>query len=301
MAVLVPRHFDALAALRSEGLPIAVHKSQPARRIGLLNLMPDKKATERQFARLFSRIGFDTALIPLRMATHQPTHCERTYLDRVYHSVSPQLLDSLDALVVTGAPVERLPFDNVDYWTEFTEMLDHLAQRRVDTLFLCWSAQAALFHGHGVDKHTLDNKAFGVFPQWVFNPASPLSKDLGHCFPTPVSRHSSIHTSDVLAQTNLQLIAGSDATGPALVTDPSARQTFMFNHLEYETTTLHEEYMRDRRINRKTDSPRNYYRDGYPANSWSAHGHLFFRNWMFQLASTRGDPVEASNAIGIAA
>ncbi len=301
MAVFVPKHFAAAATLASEDLMIAEHGSQPALRIGLLNLMPNKKATERQFARVFSQTGNDIALVPMRMATHTPTHCEQAYLDRVYDIVSPQLLDTLDGLVVTGAPVEQLPFESVDYWAEFTEVLDHLTRNRTNTLFICWSAQAALYHNHGICKHTLDSKAFGVYPQWVLDPSSSLTERFGDCFATPVSRHTSVHALDVLTRTDLQLIAGCDATGPALVTDPSARQAFMFNHLEYETTTLHEEYLRDRRTNRKADRPKNYYCNGDPLNHWSTHGQRFFGNWISGLSSMRTKFSVAKNSIGIAA
>lgn len=301
MAVFVPKHFAAAATLASEGHMIAEHRSQSARRIGLLNLMPDKKATERQFARVLNQTGKDIALVPLRMASHTPTHCERDYLDQVYDIVSPQSLGTLDGLVVTGAPVEQLPFESVDYWAEFTEVLDHLTLRRTDTLFICWAAQAALFHNHGICKHTLDRKASGVYPQWVLDPSSSLTDGLTDCFETPVSRHSYVHTLDVLSRKGLQLIAGSDATGPALIAAPSARQAFMFNHLEYETGTLHEEYLRDRRTHRRADRPENYYCRDSPVNNWSKHGQRFFRNWISGLSSPRASAAAAKRTIGIAA
>lgn len=301
MAVFVPKHFAAAATLASEGHMIAEYRSQSALRIGLLNLMPDKKATERQFARIFSLAGKDIALVPIRMASHMPTHCERTYLDQVYDVVSPQSLGTLDGLVVTGAPVEQLPFESVNYWTEFTEVLDHLTQMRTDTLFICWAAQAALFHNHGIRKHTFDRKASGVYPQWVLDPSSSLTDGLSDCFETPVSRHSYVHTLDVLSRTDLQLIAGCDATGPALIAAPSVRQSFMFNHLEYETGTLHEEYLRDRRTQRKADRPENYYCRDSPVNNWSTHGQRFFRNWISGLSSPCTNSSLAKNTIGIAA
>lgn len=301
MTVFVPKHFAATATLKSEGVMIAEHGSQLTLRVGLLNLMPDKKVTERQFARVFSQTGIDITLVPMHMATHTPTHCKLAYLDRVSKIVSPDLLDTLDALVVTGAPVEHLPFEMVDYWTEFTELLDHLTRNGTDTLFICWSAQAALYHNHGIGKHSLDSKAFGVFPQWVLDPNSSLTRNFEDVFTTPVSRHSSVHTLDVLARTDLQLLAGCDTTGPALVTDPSARQVFMFNHLEYETSTLHTEYLRDCRSNQTADRPKNYYCDGNPLNNWSAHGQRFFGNWISGLSPLHDKTALADGTIGIAA
>lgn len=301
MTVFVPKSLAARRTLEDEGLMICEGRSPTALRIGLLNLMPDKKTTERQFARVLGQAGCDIELVPLSMRTHVPSHCERTYLNQIYRTVSPAIIDTLDGLVVTGAPVEKLRFDQVDYWREFAGLLDHLDRRPIDTLFVCWSAQAALYHRHGIGKHMLSRKAFGVEPQWVIDTSLPLVEGLGDCFATPVSRHTSVHTLDILIHPDIRLVAGCDATGPALVTDQKARQVYMFNHLEYETQTLHEEFLRDRRACRKAPRPKNFYRNNVPVNEWSTHGQRFFANWLSGLSSAYIGRTDQLGAIEIAA
>lgn len=287
MTLFVPVGFASLGDLVAQGDPVAAGQSPKALKIGLLNLMPRKRTTERQFAAMFARAETDIELVLLNMATHVPKNCDQSYLEQVYRPISDGILETLDGLIITGAPIEHLDFPQVGYWREFTHILDRLRRIDLTSLFICWSAQAALFHFYGVQKQVLDAKAFGVYPQWIIEAGSPsangLVRGLKDGFDTPVSRHSTICPLDILKHAELSLIAGSDMAGVSLVGDLSANFNYMFNHLEYETHTLHAEYQRDIECGTEIDPPANCpilnNADLEPANTWRRSAISFFNNW----------------------
>lgn len=287
MSVFIPKGFARMQDLLSEGCCLIAGQSDHALRIGLLNLMPEKKIAERQFARMLNASPLDTQLLPLKLASHAPRHCETAYMDKVYQLATREKVASLDGLIITGAPVEHLDFADVDYWCELSGLLDSLKVLDVQTLFICWAAQAALYRYYGIAKHRLAQKAFGVFPQYVFEPGCDLVAGIDRKFPTPVSRHTTTHTMDILQHRPLRLVAGSHQSGPALIDDRDTNSTYMFNHLEYESDTLQQEYLRDLRKQDAMVAQPDKKRLAPPASiderSWEPSARRFFVNWLARM------------------
>jgi homoserine O-succinyltransferase len=198
---------------------------------------------------------------------------------------------SVDGLIVTGAPVEHLPFEAVTYWTQLTEIMDWARTGGIASYHLCWAAQAALYHFHGVPKHPLANKMFGLFEQSVQNPDNPLLRGFGNTFKTPVSRHTEVRREDLPAAAGLEILADSAESGLCLIDDRRNAATYMFNHLEYDAATLGDEYQRDLRSGKVIQPPCYYFTGGerktVPPNTWRIHARLLFRNWLRELGLRR--------------
>ncbi len=288
MCLFLPDNLPAAEQLRAEGLKVSgtSDKNMPSERlrIAMLNLMPNKLETELQFSRVLAKTGFSVELILLKPATHTcktacPDHLETFYKtwDEVRHGV-------LNGLIVTGAPIETLPFDQVRYWDEITSILDTSRTMNLECLFICWAAQAALQHFHGVPKHPLQEKAFGVFQQQVLHFGSSYLHGMGTQFPCPVSRHTEVRWADLVGRDDLQVLAGSSEAGLCLVEERQAGALYMFNHLEYDTDTLVAEYQRDLQLDDATPLPVNCFRyddpDLGPQHSWASSSAAFFTNWL---------------------
>ena len=256
MSVFIPKGFARMQDLLSEGCCLIAGQSDRALRIGLLNLMPEKKIAERQFARMLNASPLDTQLLPLKLASHAPRHCETAYMDKVYQLATREKVASLDGLIITGAPVEHLDFADVDYWRELSGLLDCLKVLDVQTLFICWAAQAALYRYYGIAKHRL-------------------------------APNTTTHTMDILQHRPLRLVAGSHQSGPALIDDRDTNSTYMFNHLEYESDTLQQEYLRDLRRQDAMVAPPDKKRLAPPASidgrSWESSARRFFVNWLARM------------------
>lgn len=254
-------------------------------RVALLNLMPDKAATELQLSRLLAQPGFDVELDLLSPRTHTPKHTSAEHMESFYSAWDTHLTDGYDGLIVTGAPVETLDFEQVDYWSELTDVFEWAAQSVGCTLCICWAAQAALYHFHGVPKHLLDEKRFGVFTQAVAG-AGKYLRGFGRCFDVPVSRHSEVRAAD-LANTGVKVLSESPESGLCLVEDEAHRLLCNFNHFEYDAHTLHAEYTRDLSAGKPIPLPKHYYDDDDPTqpaqNTWSHHGRRFFGNWLVEV------------------
>lgn len=305
MSVYIPDGLAKMQDLLSEGCCLIAGQSDRALRIGLLNLMPEKKIAERQFARMLNASPLDTQLLPLKLASHAPRHCETAYMDIVYQLATREKVASLDGLIITGAPVEHLDFADVDYWRELSGLLDSLKVLDVQTLFICWAAQAALYRYYGIAKHRLAQKAFGVFPQYVFEPGCDLVTGIDRKFPTPVSRHTTTHMMDILQHRPLSLIAGSYQSGPALIDDRATHSTFMFNHLEYEADTLHQEYLRDLHRQEARGEPHDKVRLAPPASidgrSWEPTARRFFVNWIARMGDRLDRKKTSAPSLDVAA
>jgi homoserine O-succinyltransferase len=213
----------------------------------------------------------------------------------------PELRDEpFDGLVVTGAPVETLPFAAVDYWSELCAIFDWAQSRRIESFHICWAAQAAVYHLHGVPKQRLPEKLFGVFRHYVTCAETPLLRGFGAAFPVPVSRHTEVCAADLPLRAGLTVLAASAETGLGLIEDRARRAVFMFNHLEYDAGTLGEEFLRDRRAGKTIALPRNYFPDDDPArppvNGWRPYGRLLFANWLGEIdrAVRRGAVADGS-------
>src|SRR5215207_9493574 len=292
MPIILPSDLPAATELEAEGYDVLrseteVGSERPIR-IGLLNLMPTKPATEAQFARLLSESTSAVELELIRPATHNVRQGGSDHLDRFYRTWG-EVGHTLDAFIVTGAPVETLAFEDVDYWAELAGIIDDARQNLTASLYVCWSAQASLYRLHGIQKQILPEKAFGVFEQTVLERRSSLVRGLGESFPVPVSRHTESSRASIEAQQDLVIIAASNATGPCIIEDAHNRATFVFDHLEYGAGTLRKEYERDKAARPGMALPTNYFPEdddaAEPLNTWRPFASLFYRNWVELVAA----------------
>jgi homoserine O-succinyltransferase len=248
--ITIPDDLPARRTLEAEGI-VVMREADAARqdirplRIGLLNLMPDKISTETQFARLLGATPLQIELTLVRITDHVARNTPADHLATFYRPWSDVSAERFDGFIITGAPVERLPFEEVRYWLELRSILDW-TQTHVHRCFtICWAAEAALYHFHGVPKRELPRKAFGVFPHRNLAPASPYLRGFSDAFDVPVSRWTEVDPDDLPVDGGLRVLVDSEEAGVCLVEDAPHRSIHTFNHLEYDTGTLAAEYRRD--------------------------------------------------------
>ncbi|MEL6059311.1 MULTISPECIES: homoserine O-acetyltransferase/O-succinyltransferase family protein [unclassified Methylobacterium] len=291
MPIKIPDDLPAARALEAEGV-VVMRETDAARqdirplRIGLLNLMPNKISTETQLARLIGASPLQIALTLVRMTDHVARNTSAEHMSAFYRPWSDVREERFDGFIITGAPVEQLPFEAVRYWSELCSVFDWTRTHVHSCLMICWAAQAALYHVYGVPKRTLPVKAFGVFRQRNRAPTSPYLRGFSDAFCVPVSRWTEVRREDIPVGSNLTILADSTETGLCLLSDSDRRSLYMFNHLEYDTGTLADEYARDAhgRV------PANYFPENDPtkppANAWRSHAHLLFGNWISEIYRT---------------
>ena len=246
--------------------------------------MPDKIKTEEQLMRVLSASPLQIKVTLMRTASYESKNTHKEHLQSFY-TTHDQIRDQkFDALIVTGAPVEQMAFEEVEYWAELQEILNWADAHIYNSLFICWGAQAAIYHYHNVNKHILPNKQFGIIDHTINDIFEPLTTGFNDTFRVPVSRHTEIRHEDVQNIDGLKILADSEHTGLCLLHEETARRTYMFNHLEYDAQTLDIEYKRDLKAGQPINMPDNYYPDNNPENppqmSWRAHRTLFFCNWL---------------------
>ena len=292
MPIKIPDTLPARDVLIREGVSVmnesdAVRQDIRPLRIGLLNLMPNKIRTETQIARLLGASPLQIELTLIRIGSHKTKNTAEGHLIAHYQTWADVKDQSFDGFLVTGAPIEKLPFEDVTYWDELVKIFDWTRTNVHSSLFICWGAMAAAAHFHGLPKYELGEKAFGVYRHHNLDPASPYLTGFSDDFQIPVSRHTEVRREDIAARTALKLLIDSDFTGPCLVSEPSARNLYMFNHIEYDSSSLKEEYDRDRAAGKHTRPPHGYYPDdninAAPLNRWRANAHLLFGNWLHQI------------------
>ncbi len=297
MPIKIPNDLPARTTLEREGVMVmteedAIRQDIRPLRIALLNLMPNKVRTETQFARLIGATPLQVEMSLIRMSDHKPKNTPQAHMIAFYRSFREveKAGEKFDGLIVTGAPVELLPFEKVTYWDELRRIFDWTQTHVHSTMCICWGAQAALHHFHGVPKHALSRKAFGVFRHRNLKPASPYLRGFSDDFSIPVSRWTEVRLSDLPRNRGLEVLMESDETGLCLVEDPAHRMLYMFNHIEYDTTSLAEEYWRDIEAGRDIQIPANYFpgNDPHatPENRWRSHAHLLFGNWINEVYQT---------------
>jgi homoserine O-succinyltransferase len=293
MPIKIPQSLPAIDALRREGVMVmsdetALRQDIRPLRIALLNLMPNKARTETQFARLIGATPLQIELTLIRMTDHVSRHTPPEHLAAFYRTFAEARAQRFDGLVVTGAPVEKLPFDAVTYWDELREVFAWTQSHVTGTFAICWGAQAMLHHFHGTPKHALAAKAFGCFRHRNTAPGSPILRGVSDDIVIPVSRWTEVREAEL--PPGLRVLLTSPDTGPALVEDPGRRALYMFNHIEYDTTSLAEEYARDLAAGTPIALPCNYFPGDDPArapeNRWRSHAHLLFGNWINELYQT---------------
>ena len=289
MPLILPKTLPAYAELGRENV-FVMHKrraeTQQIRplRILALNLMPTKIATETQLARLLANSPLQVQLTLLHTASHEATHVPGGHMEAFYKTFDEVCGQRFDGMIITGAPVEQLPFEAVDYWPELCRILEFSKTNVFSTLHVCWGAQAALYHHFGIEKELLPQKMFGVFQHRVLRPANPLVRGFDEVFWAPHSRHAGVRRDQVDACGALRVLAESEEAGIYLMSTESGRQIFVTGHPEYEKFTLDAEYRRDAAKGLPIGPPKNYYPQDDPAREplyrWRAHAFLLYTNWL---------------------
>ena len=289
MPLIIPKTLPAYDALYAENI-FVMHReralSQHIRplEIAILNLMPTKIATETQIARLLANSPLHVHLTLLQTASHAATHVSAAHLEAFYKTFDEVRDCRFDGMIITGAPVETIPFEEVDYWDELCEIMDYTKSNVYSTLHVCWGAQAGLYHHYGVRKELLPEKMFGIFLHRVIRPSNPLVRGFDEAFYAPHSRHTGVCVEDIAQCPALRILAASDEAGPYLLSTENGRQIFVTGHPEYDKLTLDAEYRRDVARGLPIAPPKNYYPEGDPARPpvfrWRAHAHLLYSNWL---------------------
>lgn len=262
----------------------AEHQDIRPIKIGILNLMPLKEDTELQILRSLSNTPIQVDITFLAVESHESTHTSMSHLNKFYETFSDVKDQYFDGLIITGAPVEQMEYEEVDYWNEVCKIMEWTKTHVTSTLHLCWGAQAGLYYHYGIQKHYLDQKMFGVFKHRVKNRRVPLVRGFDDCFYAPHSRHTTVLKEDIEAQPDLTILAESEEAGVFLVTDQSGKKIFVMGHPEYDRLTLDTEYRRDKSKGLEIDLPVNYYPDDdetqKPLLQWRSHGNILYSNWL---------------------
>ena len=292
MPITLPSSLPAFDILSDEGVMV-MSRTRAARqdirplRIGLLTLMPKKIQTETQFARLIGATPLQIEFSLIRMTEHETKNTAAEHMAEFYRPFQEVKHERFDGLIITGAPIEHLPYGDVTYWDELTEVFDWTQTNVYHTFGVCWGGMAMLWHFHGINKHMLPAKAFGCFRHRNLAPASPYLRGFSDDVLIPVSRWTELRQAEVDAAEGLRTLVASDEVGPCLIEDPAHRALMIVNHFEYDSTTLKEEYDRDVAAGKPINVPRNYYPDDDPAktplNRWRSHAHLLYGNWINEI------------------
>jgi homoserine O-succinyltransferase len=302
MPITLPSDLPAFEVLSREGVMV-MSQDQAARqdirplRIALLNLMPKKIQTENQFARLIGATPLQIDLSLIRMTEHVSKNISQEHMEAFYRPFQEVKDEKFDGLIITGAPIEHLPFEEVTYWDELREVMDWTQTHVHSTFGVCWGGMAMMWHFYGIAKHMLPHKAFGCFRHQNLAPASPYLRGFSDDCVIPVSRWTEVRQAEIDAVPDLSTLLGSEEVGPCLVEDPKHRALYIFNHFEYDSRTLKEEYDRDVASGTPINVPINYYPNDDPAmtpqNRWRSHGHLLYGNWINQIYQST--PYEIEN------
>ena len=292
MPIKIPDQLPARDVLVREGVSVmdeqtALRQDVRPLQIGLLNLMPNKIRTETQFARLIGASPLQVELTLVRIGNHRARNTPEEHLISFYQTWEEVRDRKFDGFIITGAPIELLPFEDVTYWKELEQILDWTLTNVHSSFYICWGAMAAAWHFHRIPKYTLETKAFGVFRHRNNAPASPFLAGFSDDFAIPVSRWTEVRSADIPADKGLQVLMESEVTGPCLLTEETGNRLYMFNHIEYDSTSLKEEYDRDVATGTEVAVPHGYYPDNDPSrpplNRWRSHAHLLFGNWINQV------------------
>ena len=289
MPIKIPDDLPAAEILMNENIFVMFNQRayrQDIRplQIVILNLMPVKTITEPQILRLLGNSPLQVDIFLVQSQQHECRHTSREHLRKFYRTFDDIKGQKFDGMIITGAPIEHLSFKEVDYWEELQEIMEWAKRNVFSTMFLCWAAQAGLYHYCGIPKYPLDSKMFGVFEHKVNNKISPLMRGFDDRFFVPHSRHSEVRRDDIKKVKELEILAESEEAGVYVVARKDGRQIFVTGHAEYDAMTLKEEYKRDLERGLDIDSPRNYFPNDDPTQepmvSWRGHAHLLFMNWL---------------------
>ncbi|HHW28058.1 MAG TPA: homoserine O-succinyltransferase [Syntrophomonadaceae bacterium] len=289
MPIKIPDDLPAVETLNNENIFVmtehrALHQDIRALKIGLLNLMPTKITTEIQILRLLGNSPLQVDIVLLHPESYQSKNTPREHLIKFYKTFKDVKDEKFDGLIITGAPVEQMKFEEVAYWDELTEIMDWSVSNVFSTLHICWGAQAGLYHHYGIPKYLLPKKMFGVFPHTVCKKNEKLLRGFDDEFYVPVSRHTEVRKEDIIKVPELELLSESKEAGVYIVTAKNGRQVFIIGHSEYDPLTLKWEYERDLSKGMEIEIPRNYFTNDdpneIPVVKWRAHANLLFSNWL---------------------
>lgn len=289
MPIRIDADLPARAVIESENIFVMDEVRASAQDIRpleilILNLMPTKIATETQLLRLLGNTPLQVNPEFLTMASHRSKNTPVEHLNRFYKTFDEIRDRSFDGMIITGAPVEQYEFEEVDYWKELCEIMDWSTEHVHSTFFICWAAQAAMYHFFGLQKHRTEKKYFGIFPHKVERRSSILCRGFDDVFMVPQSRHTTVYRKDVEKIPEIKIIASSDELGPYIMSTQDGRQIFVTGHSEYDVDTLKKEYERDKAAGLEIDVPKNYFPNNDdtkdPIVSWRSHANLLFANWL---------------------
>ena len=289
MPIKIPEHLPANSILRGENIfCMTEHRAmtQDIRplKIAILNIMPTKIITETQLARVLGNTPLQVEIDFVHTASYHSKNTSENHINEFYTDFNSIKNNKYDGLIITGAPVEHLEFDDVSYWDELTEIMKWSKTNVTSTLHICWAAMAGLYYHFGINKYPLKKKMFGVFKHRVLKKKIMLVRGFDDYFYAPHSRHSYVKTDDIKAVPNLNIIAESDEAGVYIAASSDKKQIFITGHSEYDSDTLAKEYFRDIENGMSMDIPKNYFTDDDPAKPpivrWRAHANLLFSNWL---------------------
>lgn len=305
MPIKIPDKLPAFETLVKEGVRVmtetaAIRQDIRPLRIALLNLMPNKITTELQMARLLGATPLQVELSLLRIGNHRAKNTSEEHLLAFYEIWETVQDEKFDGFIITGAPVETIDYEEVTYWDEMKRIFAWSQSNVHSTMAVCWGAMAALYHFHGVQKRPLPEKAFGVYPQRILQPASPYLAGFSDDFAIPVSRWAEIKVEDIKARPALTLLSHSDDKGASIVEEAKYKRLFVLDHLEYDARSLADEYFRDVKADVPIKLPINYFpnndTDKVPPNRWRPHAHLLFSNWINEIYQTTPFDIRAIGA-----
>jgi homoserine O-succinyltransferase len=295
MPIKIPDTLPAFETLVQEGVRVmtetaAIRQDIRPLQIGLLNLMPNKIKTELQMARLIGASPLQVELSLIRVGNHKAKNTSEEHLFSFYQTWEEIKHRKFDGFIITGAPIETLPYEDVTYWQEMQQIFDWTRTNVHSSMNVCWGAMAAIYHFHGIPKHELKEKAFGVFRHKNLKPSSVYLNGFSDNFEVPVSRWTEVRRADIEKSDNLEILMESSEMGVCLVHERKGNRLYIFNHVEYDSTSLGDEYFRDVDAGLPIKMPQNYFPHNDPSiapqNRWRSHAHLLFGNWINEIYQT---------------
>lgn len=289
MPLNIPHELPAIEILKKENIfvmdsELALRQDIRPLKIALLNLMPIKVTTETDLIRLLSNSPLQVELDLIKLNTHTPKNTPRAHMQAFYKEFNEIKKHKYDGLIITGAPIEQMPFEDVKYWSEMKEIFDWAKENVTSSLFICWGAQAALYHYYGIPKYPLEKKMFGVFKHTKNDNLNPIFRGFDDVFYVPHSRHTEVKREDILKIPELNLLSESKESGVYMVAARNGKELFLTGHSEYSPNTLDIEYKRDLAKGLSIEKPKNYYEDDDPDKQplvrWRSQANMLFVNWL---------------------
>lgn len=289
MPIVIPRELPAFEVLQNENIFImndarAIHQDIRPLKILILNLMPNKVETETQLLRLLSNTPLQTEITLLKTASYQSKNTSTDHLESFYKTFDEIKDHNYDGLIITGAPVETMEFEEVSYWDELSKIMEYSKTNVTSTLHICWGSQAGLYYHYGIKKYPTDKKIFGVFSHDLFNKTNPLLRGFDDEVLIPHSRYTTVYKEDIESNNNLDLLLFSEDAGVCLVASKDGKQIFISGHLEYDKDSLKKEYFRDVEKGLDIHVPKNYFKNDNVNKDvvvkWRGSAHLLFANWL---------------------